>query len=90
MRQINALKIRNHLGEILDLLRTEGEPILISRGRKIAAVLITPEQYQRRFLDYQTEEQKRRMLEKVLEMRANRISGRDSVSVLRELRGYDS
>jgi PHD/YefM family antitoxin component YafN of YafNO toxin-antitoxin module len=90
MRQINALKIRNHLGEVLELLRTEGEPILISKGRKIAAVLITPEQYQRRFLDHQTEEQKRRMLEKVLEMRANRIGGRDSVSVLRELRGYDS
>ncbi len=90
MRQINALKIRNHLGEVLDLLRTEGEPILISKGGKIAAVLITPEQYQRRFLDHQTEEQKRRMLEKVLEMRANRIGGRDSVSVLRELRGYDS
>jgi PHD/YefM family antitoxin component YafN of YafNO toxin-antitoxin module len=90
MRQINALKIRNHLGEVLDLLRTEGEPILISKGRKIAAVLITPEQYQRRFLDHQTEEQKRRMLEKVLEMRANRIGGRDSVSILRELRGYDS
>jgi PHD/YefM family antitoxin component YafN of YafNO toxin-antitoxin module len=90
MRQINALKIRNHLGEVLDLLRTEGEPILISKGRKIAAVLITPEQYQRRFLDHQTEEQKRRMLEKVLEMRANRIGGRDSVSILREFRGYDS
>jgi PHD/YefM family antitoxin component YafN of YafNO toxin-antitoxin module len=90
MRQVNALKIRNHLGEVLDLLRTEGEPILISKGRKIAAVLITPEQYQRRFLDHQTEEQKRRMLEKVLEMRANRIGGRDSVRILRELRGYDS
>jgi hypothetical protein len=24
MRQINALKIRNHLGEVLDLLQTEG------------------------------------------------------------------
>jgi PHD/YefM family antitoxin component YafN of YafNO toxin-antitoxin module len=90
MRQVNALKIRNHLGEVLDLLRTEGEPILISKGRKIAAVLITPEQYQRRFLDHQTEEQKRMMLEKVLEMRANRIGGRDSVRILRELRGYDS
>ena len=88
MRQINALKIRNHLGEVLDMLRTEGEPILISKGRKVAAVLITPEQYQRRFLDHQTEEQKRKMLEKVLEMRAKRIGSRDSVTILRELRGY--
>jgi PHD/YefM family antitoxin component YafN of YafNO toxin-antitoxin module len=88
MRQINALMIRNHLGQVLDMLQTEGEPILISKGRKVAAVLITPEQYQRRFLDHQTEEQKRKMLEKVLEMRANRIGNRDSVTILRELRGY--
>ncbi len=90
MRQVNALKVRNHLGEILESLRTDGEPILISKGRKIAAVLITPEQYQRRFLDHQTEEQKRKMLEKVLDMRATRIGSRESITVLRELRGYDT
>ncbi len=90
MREVNALKIRNHLGEVLDLLRKEGEPILVSKGRKIAAVLITPEQYQRRFLDHQAEELKRRMLEKVRAMRAKRIGARDSVHILRELRGYDS
>ena len=90
MRQVNALKIRNHLGEVLEALRTDGEPILISKGRKIAAVLITPEQYQRRFLDHQTEEQKRKMLERIHEMRATRIGGRQSVAVLREIRGYDA
>ena len=90
MRQVNALKIRNHLGEVLELLRTEGEPILISKGRKVAAVLITPEQYQRRFLDHQTEEQKRKLLARLLELRARRVGGRDSVSILRELRGSDS
>jgi len=88
MRQVNALKIRNHLGEVLELLRTEGEPILISKGRKVAAVLITPEQYQRRFIDHQTEEQKRRLLERILEMRAHRTGDRDSLTILRELRGY--
>jgi PHD/YefM family antitoxin component YafN of YafNO toxin-antitoxin module len=86
MRQVNALKIRNHLGEVLDLLQKEGEPILISKGRKISTVLITPEQYQRRFLDYQTEEQKRKMLENLTSMRANRIGSRDSLAILRELR----
>jgi PHD/YefM family antitoxin component YafN of YafNO toxin-antitoxin module len=88
MRQVNALKIRNHLGEVLDLLHADGEPILISKGRRVAAVLITPEQYERRFLDHQTEEKKRQMLEKVLKMRANRTDSRSSVSILRELRGY--
>jgi PHD/YefM family antitoxin component YafN of YafNO toxin-antitoxin module len=88
MRLVNALKIRNHLGEVLDLLHSDGEPIQISRGRRVAAVLITPEQYERRFLDHQTEEKKRQMLEKMLKMRANRTDSRSSVSILRELRGY--
>jgi PHD/YefM family antitoxin component YafN of YafNO toxin-antitoxin module len=88
MRQVNALKIRNNLGEVLDMLDADGEPIMISKGRKIAAVLITLEQYQRRFLDHQAEEKKRKMLERLAEMKANRIGSRNSLAVLRELRGY--
>ena len=90
MRQVNALKIRNHLGHVLEMLEKEGEPIQVSKGRKVVAVLITPEQYERRFLDHQTEEKKRQMLERVIEMRAARAGGRDSLAVLRELRGYGS
>jgi PHD/YefM family antitoxin component YafN of YafNO toxin-antitoxin module len=88
MRQVNALKIRNHLGEVLDMLEADGEPIIINKGRKIAAVLITPEQYQRRFLDHQSKEKKRKLLERLTEMKANRIGSRGSLSILRELRGY--
>ncbi len=46
MEEVNALKIRNNLGEILDRLNDKGEPILISKGRKIRAVLVTPEQFE--------------------------------------------
>jgi PHD/YefM family antitoxin component YafN of YafNO toxin-antitoxin module len=88
MRQVNALKIRNHLGEVLDMLHAEGEPIIINKGRKIAAVLITPEQYQRRFIDCQTEEEKRKLLERLAGMKDNRIGSRNSLAILRELRGY--
>lgn len=58
MKTVNALKIRNHLGEILEELNKTGNPILVSKGRKVQAVLITPEQFKRRFLDYQAEEEK--------------------------------
>jgi PHD/YefM family antitoxin component YafN of YafNO toxin-antitoxin module len=88
MREVNALKIRNHFGEVLDMLQADGEPIIINKGRKIAAVLITPEQYQRRFIDHQTEEQKRKLLERLVGMKDNRIGSRSSLSILRELRGY--
>ncbi len=56
MKEVNALRLRNHLGEIIEELNATGEPVLISKARKIRAVLITPDQYARRFLDYQSEE----------------------------------
>ena len=89
MKEINALKLRNNLGEILDQLNKTGEPLLISKGRKAKAVLITTEQFEKRFLDYQVEEKKKEMLEKIRALRADRIGGKDSVVVLRELRGYE-
>ena len=88
MKQVNALTIRNRLGEVLAALKRDGEPVLISKGRKVEAVLITPEQFERRFLDYQAEERKRQLMERILELREKRTGSRSSVSVLRELRGY--
>lgn len=88
MKTVNALKIRNNLGEVLDLLTKTGEPILVSKGREIRAVLITPEQFEKRFLDYQAEEQKKRLLETIKGFRVHSLETKSSVEVLRELRGY--
>ena len=88
MKTVNALKIRNHLGEVLDSLTTTGEPIFISKGREVKAVLITPEQFQRRFLDYQSEERKNQLMAIIEGLKADKIEGRDSIEVLREIRGY--
>ncbi len=88
MRTVNALKIRNNLGEVLDLLNNTGEPILVSKGRKLRAVLITPEQFKRRFLDYQAEERKRQLLETIKGLKDDSLERKGSVEVLRELRGY--
>jgi len=88
MKTVNALKIRNNLGEVLDMLDKTGEPILISKGRQVRAILITPEQFQKRFLDYQTEEQKKQLLEAIENMKDVGIDKKSSLDVLRELRGY--
>lgn len=89
MKTVNALKIRNHLGEVLKELNKTGKPILVSKGRKIQAVLITPEQFKKRFLDYQAEEEKKRVLDTIKGSKAKRRGAKDSVDVLRELRGYE-
>ena len=89
MTTVNALEIRNHLGGVLDRLEGNGEPILVSKGRRIRAVLISPEDFQRRFLDLQTQERKRELLQKIRSYRDHAQGDKPSVDVLRELRGYD-
>lgn len=88
MLEVNALTVRNKFGEILTLLEEKGEPILIKKRHKIRAVLVTPEQFERRFLDYQAEEKKKELLNNLRNLRGHRIGAEDSLTVLRKLRGY--
>lgn len=46
MEKVNALKVRNRFGEILDRLERTGEPIQVSKQGRVRAVLITPEDYE--------------------------------------------
>ena len=89
MEEVNALSLRNRLGEILDRLNKNQEPIFVSRGRKIKAVLVTPAQFERRFLDWQTEDKKKKLLTAILQLRKKRRGSETSLSVLRAIRGYD-
>lgn len=90
MEEINALTVRNKLGEILDHLEKKGEPILIRKGHKIKAVLITLSQFEKRLLDYQAEEKRFAFLKAIKEMRGQRIGKVPSLQTLRTLRGYES
>jgi PHD/YefM family antitoxin component YafN of YafNO toxin-antitoxin module len=89
MEEVNALKVRNNLGEILDRLNKSGEPIYISKGRKIRAVLVTPEQFEKRFLDWRAKEEKKRLLDAVKSMRKDKKGKLSSLAVLRQIRGYE-
>lgn len=89
MRTVNALTIRNRLGEVLDRLLEDGEPVFVSKGRKVRAVLITLKDFKTRFLDRQAEEDRRRLLDTVAGLRAEGLEDAGSLELLRELRGYD-
>ena len=89
MEEVNALKMRNNLGEILDRLNATGEPILVSKGRKLCAVLVTPEDFEKRFLDYRVKEDKKRLLNTMYALRKKKKEPIDSIKLLRQLRGYD-
>ena len=87
MRNVNALDVRNRLGAILDDLERTGEPVIVNKGRRPRAVLISVEDFQKRFLDRQTEERRREILNRVASARAAGANGTDSLAVLRNLRG---
>ena len=88
METVNALKLRNNLGAVLDQLTETGEPILVSKGRQVRAVLITPEQYEKRFIDWQVEKEKVKFLENIKRLKQKRVGKMDSIAVLRQVRGY--
>ncbi len=87
MRTVNALEIRNHLGAVLEDLERTGEPVIVSKGRRPRAVLISVEDFQTRFVDRQTEERRKALMDRVLAARVERVGDADSLTVLRALRG---
>lgn len=89
MKEVTVLTLRKRLGEILEQLEKTGEPVLVSKGRKARAVMITLGQFEQRFLVYQAEEKKRDLLAKIEASRSARIGRKSSVDVLRALRGYE-
>jgi PHD/YefM family antitoxin component YafN of YafNO toxin-antitoxin module len=87
MKTVNALTVRNNLGRVLQELEEKKEPILVTKGRRVRAVLITPEDYQHRFIDRLAEERKQEWIRKLDDLRAPRIGEVSTIDVLRELRG---
>lgn len=87
MRTVNALDIRNHLGAVLDDIERTGEPVIVSKGRRPRAVLISVEDFQRRFVDRQTEERRQQLVARVLSARVPSVGNAQSLSILRDLRG---
>ena len=89
MREVNALMVRNKLGEILDQLSKTGEPVLISKGKKLRGVLVTPQDFETRFLEHQVQKEKDRLLARMHALKKKKKEPTDSMEILRQLRGYD-
>lgn len=88
MRTVNALTLRNRLGQVLDTLKRTGRPILVSKNREIRAVLITLEDFRRRFVDVQAAEEREKLFQAIKGVGAAKTEHTSSLEVLRQLRGY--
>lgn len=83
---VNALKIRNEFGRVLESLKESGEPIIIEKNRIPVAVLISLEDFQNRFIDYRETEKKKEIISL---FRKNLVkSKKNSLTEIRKLR-YD-
>ena len=83
---VNALKIRNEFGRVLESLKKSGEPIIIEKNRIPVAVLISLEDFQNRFIDYREKEKKKEIISL---FRKNLVkSKKNSLKEIRNLR-YD-
>ncbi len=88
MKRINALKIRNHFGEVLDMLDRDKTPILIEKRKKIRAVLIPYDEFRLRFLDKLLEDERDRFKRRVEGHVRPSLQEEDPTEFLRSLRGY--
>lgn len=86
MRRINALELRHSLSKIIALLQKSGEPILLEKGRKPAAVIISLEDFQRRFVDKAAHEQRQRVLAEIVQNRRAAVDSTPAEVILREIR----
>lgn len=86
MHKINALQLRQSLGKVLARLQETGEPILLEKGRQPVAVLISLEEYQKRFVDFEADQRRRQLVEKIRSAELTLPEGKSSMDLIREMR----
>jgi prevent-host-death family protein len=84
MKTVNALKLRQQLGSVLKELQASGRPVLIERNSRPAAVLISLEDYQKRFVDREADDKRREMIEVILKTRLRLPAGKSTLDLLQE------
>lgn len=82
--KVTALEVRQSLGKILRKLEKMDEPIIVEKGRRPVAALISLKAFRRRFIDYQEKQKREALLNAFRE--AGAAPALDSLLVLRELR----
>ncbi len=86
MKTVNALELRQSLGRVLRALEKGGEPILVERQRRAAAVLISLHDYKTRFADRDADEQRKAVIRRIRELQFEAPKGKTTTKLLRDLR----
>ncbi len=86
MKSVNALQLRQCLGNVLDLLEKNGAPILVKRGQRAAAVLISLKDWQQRFADKAADDARKAIVERIQQMKFLKPEHETTTEVLRRMR----
>ena len=81
MKKTNALKLRQSLGMILKDLQKTGQPLLVEKDRKPAAVLITVEDYFKRFVDREADEQRKELVSRIAKTKLKLPKNKTSLEI---------
>ena len=87
MKKVNALELRQSLGKVVESIQRTGEPILLEKGRKPVAVLISIKDFQERFAEKAAAEARSRIFEEMDDLAMRSVDPTPGIEVLRELRG---
>jgi len=87
METVSALQLRQSLGRVLQRLKKTGQPILLQKDRKPAAVIISLDDYRKRFVDLEADLQRVDMVERIKAAELQTPKGLSSLDLLREVRG---
>ena len=86
MKTTNALKMRQNLGRVLKILAASGSPILVEQNRKPVAVLISIEDYQKRFVDVEADLQREEIIKKIKAAQIQLPKNKTTLDLIREIR----
>lgn len=87
MKKVNALELRQSLGRIVTALERTGEPILLEKGRRPVAVLISLRDFQERFVEKAGADARDRILADIDQLAVESVDRTPAVEILREIRG---
>jgi PHD/YefM family antitoxin component YafN of YafNO toxin-antitoxin module len=87
MKKINALQLRQSLGKVVAALARSGEPVLLEKGRKPVAVLISLRDFRERFVEKAAAEERAGILAEMDRLATASVDPTPAAGILRELRG---
>lgn len=87
MKKVTALELRQSLGKVVSSIQKSGQPVLLEKGRKPVAVLISIADYHERFVEREAHHARNRLLEQMDSLARPSSPGSPAADdALRELR----